>query len=173
MTNQSRRSLKIGLLALLAALILALGLFAAIQTGAIDIAEATDTEIQQQGSSPYCLFAATASITGLDMWRLEATYQQRNLPTVDGVIPMARPVIDLAAQLAGKPITIAARWDTGAVQAAVQNRPVVVTGQGHALVLVSWKGGKITYRDSLHPGLQTMTDQQFWVWQDGWAWWVQ
>lgn len=176
MTDQSRRSMKIGIISLALAFVLALAFWLAVDAGWIDIsaAGAAGPSIQDQGSSPYCLFAATAYVTGLDMWRLEAAYQQRRLPTVNGIIPSARPVIDLAAQLSGQKITIFRQWDTAAVQAAAQQQPVAVTGHGHALVLVGWKNGRITYLDRLHANsIHIMSDQEFWSWWDGWAWWLQ
>ncbi len=128
--------------------------------------------IQDQGSSPYCLFAVTAYLINGDMWQLSADYYRRNLPTVDGRIPLARPVIDLAGET--HPMIIGKHWDSATVQKQVQHQPVAATGQGHAIVLLSWRNGKITYVDSLHAEkVQTMTDQAFWAWSDGWYWWVQ
>lgn len=174
MADHSQAGLiKSGLKAMLLAALIALGLGVAAWLGWIDISEAQVKPIQAQGSSPYCLFAVTANLYDGDMWALEAEYHRRKLPTTDGRIPLARPIIDLAGAL-GHPMVIAARWDTATVEATVQRQPVAVTGQGHAVVLTGWKRGKITYLDSLHAGRTlTMTDQAFWAWWDGWAWYLE
>lgn len=132
--------------------------------------------IQDQGSSPYCLFAANAYLVSGDMWRLSAEYTRRDLPTFDGLVPHNNPVQALATELYGGTIVSNAQWDSTTVQRqVVAGRPVAVSGSGHALVLLAWSSsGRITYVDSLHSGgPQQMQDTAFWKWWDGWGWWVQ
>jgi hypothetical protein len=132
--------------------------------------------IQDQGGSPYCLFAVNAYLVNGDMWRLSAEYYRRELPTFDGLTPYNNDVQSLATEIYGGTIVSNAQWDTDIIRAMVKRgTPVAVSGSGHALVLISWSdSGRITYLDSLHSTApQQMQDAQFWKWWDGWGWWVQ
>jgi hypothetical protein len=157
----SRSTIKV----LLLALALAVGFGLAVEMGWIDVSQAQVKPIQDQGSSPYCLFAVNAYLINGDMWRIEADYHRRNLPSP--------PTNSTIFPLLSKKMGVAKHWDSGAVQAQVQRQPVAVTGHGHAVVLLSWRNGQITYLDSLHAGRSlTMTDRAFWAWWDGWGWWT-
>lgn len=128
--------------------------------------------IQDQGSSPYCLFAATAHIAGLDMWQLEATYHRRGFPTWDGATPYAASVIALAEEKSGRDIIVFERYDWWGLRYwLAQGRPVVLTGGGHALVALRIEDSEIVYLDSLNPGEQRRSEADLRDgWWDGWAW---
>lgn len=165
MTPQGHRSFRLGLIALGLAAILALFFLLAARLGWIDVSEAQTRQIQSQGSSPYCLFAVNAYLTGQNMWDLESEYWRRNLPNP--------PTNATIFPLLSKAMTYPKQWNSDAVESQVQRQPVAVSGHGHAVVLMSWRNGMITYLDSLHSGqIRIMKDKEFWGWWDGWGWWV-
>lgn len=127
--------------------------------------------IQDQGSSPFCLFSTAAYITNQDMWMLSVEYNRRNYPVYNNATPHTDYLIRMISEK--YPISYIRQWDTDQTQSTVQIKPVVVTGMGHAIVLVSWKDGKIKYVDSLHSGNElSMTNHEFWKWWNGWGWYV-
>ncbi len=137
-------------------------------------ATATVRPIQQQGSSPFCLFATNAYICNADMWHVAAEYYRRNLPTFPNtILPYNENILALCSDLYGVAFHVADQWQWQQARDALNaGHQVVATGNGHALVLLSWgANGWITYLDSLHDGVQKMTVRDFWDWQDGWYWW--
>lgn len=138
-----------------------------------DVSAATRL-IQDQGSSPFCLFAVNSYLVDGDMWLLTAEYYRYNLPTWDGVTPYNENVLVLTTKLYGGVAHIANQWDSKTARDIIRSGiPVAVTGQGHAIVLLSWDSkGRITYVDSLHhEEIKSMKDIDFWKWSDGWYWW--
>lgn len=124
--------------------------------------------IKDQGSSPYCLFAVNAYLINGDMWELERSYYQHQLP----VTPTNTHIFTLLKER-GYTMTVPKQWKYEQAAAQVQFQPVGASGHGHAIVLLSWRNGKITYLDSLHADtILTMTDSAFWAWSDGWYWWL-
>lgn len=145
--------------------------FALVRAG-----QAAQVGIQAQGSSPYCLFAVNAYLAGTDMWQLSAEYHRRNLPTWPGtVIPKNPQILDLASELYGTRWQVHAHNDWAAARAGVvAGRPTAFTGNGHAIVVIGWQRGMVTYLDSLHPEQpQRQSEAALRAWWDGWAWHVQ
>lgn len=129
--------------------------------------------IQDQGSSPYCLFAANAYLLGVDMWQLEAIYHRRNLPTWPGtVIPKNPDILNLATELYGTQWIVHPYNDFAAAKEGVRTgHSTVFTGNGHAIVVTGWQNETVTYVDSLHPETPlTQSEAQLKAWWDGWAW---
>ena len=137
---------------------------------------ATSATIQDQGSSPFCLFAVNAHLCDADMWHLQATYFRRNLPTFPNtILPYNENVLSLCADLYGVSWHVADQWQWQQARDALnEGKRVAATGNGHALVLTAWQtNGWIRYLDSLRPfDTWRMTVREFWNWQDGWHWWV-
>jgi len=129
--------------------------------------------IQGQGSSPYCLFAVAGYLAGVDMWELETAYHRQNLPTL-GLTPTNTHIFTLLQESYDVTLKGAKHKDWPAAKAAVQaGTPVGASGQGHAVVLLTWNDqGTILYLDSLRPGVVlSMNEKQFRAWSDGWYWW--
>jgi hypothetical protein len=138
--------------------------------------QAAPAPIQAQGSSPYCLFAVDAYLAGVDMWQLEAEYHRRQLPVWPGtVIPKNPNILELATALYGTRWQVQPYQDLAAARAAVvAGHPTAFTGQGHAIVVIGWRRGVVTYLDSLHPERpQTQSEAALQAWWDGWAWYAE